>query len=225
MDSVEHYTENHDLYVKYCSNDVLEAACPFVPVYLFDFVAEKLGLEKGDSLLDLGGGLGYPAYYFSDKHGCNVKSYNNCPIQLKHAREKYGQVEYIYDDFNSENPQYTSFKFDAAIMLEALGHVKNLCEFFKKIPANKIFITHTESGAEKTREIIENFYAYDEYPPEEIYDSLLRAGFELEDFGVIPFTPYVNVPILNEFRANMEAAGKDMPAVQVVGYYFLAKRI
>lgn len=111
-----------------------------------DLICRKLGLKKGDTVLELGCGWGGFAYYAAKKYGCQVTSYNISKEQVAYARKKTKNlpVKIIKADYRE-----ATGKYDYVVSIGMCEHVgpKNYEELFnlarKCIKKEGLFLLHT----------------------------------------------------------------------------------
>ncbi len=104
-----------------------------------DLVCKKLGLKKGMTVLELGGGFGGLAYWMAKKYGCVVTTYNISKEQVAYGRDwcKGLPVTFMEADYR-EAAKLPAKGFDRVVsigMLEHVGH-KNYRSFFELIEHN-----------------------------------------------------------------------------------------
>ena len=112
----------------------------------FDLICRKVGLKKGDHILDIGCGFGAFAKYAAEKYGASVVGTSVSKQQIEFAREytKGLPVEIRFEDYRE-----TKGQFDHIIsigMFEAVGH-KNFRVFMEKahtlLKEEGFFLLHT----------------------------------------------------------------------------------
>lgn len=114
-----------------------------------DLVCQKIGLKKGDRVLDIGCGWGSFAGYAAEKYGANVVGVTVSKEQAELARERYKglPVEFRLQDYRDVNEQ-----FDHIISLGMFEHVgyKNYREYFEVasrcLKDDGFFLLHTIGG-------------------------------------------------------------------------------
>jgi len=90
-----------------------------------DLVCRKLGLQKGQTVVEAGCGWGALARYMAKRYGVRVKAYNISREQIAYARERAkaegleGQIEYMEDDYRNITGTYDTFV--SVGMLEHVG--------------------------------------------------------------------------------------------------------
>ncbi|KAF2866129.1 putative tocopherol O-methyltransferase [Massariosphaeria phaeospora] len=93
------------------------------------YIAYKLGLEEGMTVLDVGCGVGGPAKEIAAFVGCKVVALNLNEYQLMHGR-KLAQKEGVGEDVNLPFPDNT---FDAIYAIEATVHAPSLEAVYAEI--------------------------------------------------------------------------------------------
>lgn len=117
-----------------------------------NLVCKKLKLEKGMTVLELGGGFGGLAYWMAKKYGAKVVSYNISKEQVAFGRElcKGLPVTFIEDDYRNATGVYD--RVVSVGMMEHVGY-KNYRGFFglihRSLKDNGIALVHT-IGSNKT---------------------------------------------------------------------------
>lgn len=113
-------------------------------MYKIDYVANAVGLKRGDRVLDIGCGWGPLTERFSVKYGANVLGVTISEEQIKYFNKnkkknlpKNSKTEVLLQDANLmlENPKITEKKFDKIVALEMLEHVgiKRYQEFLQMV--------------------------------------------------------------------------------------------
>ena len=117
-----------------------------------DLIADKLYLEPGMRVLELGGGFGELARYLAAEHECEVVSYNISKQQVEYARTLCEGLpveirQQDYRDAVSETGQY-----DRVVSIGLMEHVgpKNYRGFFElagaRLKAGGLALVHTIGG-------------------------------------------------------------------------------
>eukprot|EP00924_Labyrinthula_sp_SR-Ha-C_P004419 snap_masked-scaffold_89-processed-gene-0.31-mRNA-1 protein AED:0.16 eAED:0.16 QI:0/-1/0/1/-1/1/1/0/435 len=100
--------------------------------YKIDYVANQIGLKKGDVVLDIGCGWGTLVEQFSKKYGAEVIGVTLSEEQVKYFNEekapqlpKGSKSKIILQDAMTmlENPEFKGKKFDKIVSLEMAEHV------------------------------------------------------------------------------------------------------
>jgi cyclopropane-fatty-acyl-phospholipid synthase len=118
----------------------------------FDLICQKLHLQSGERVLDLGCGWGTLAKYMAEKYGCEVVAVNISSEQIHYARNicKGLPVQFFQSDYRDSaayNPEGRQFDKIASIGLcEHIGH-KNYAPFIqlarKQLKEDGLFLLHT----------------------------------------------------------------------------------
>jgi len=118
----------------------------------YDLVCKKLGLKKGDRVLELGCGWGGFAAHAAKHYGCEMVSVSISSEQIKFAKKRYTDlpIQYVHCDYRDHqryNPE--AEQFDAAVsigMCEHVGH-KNYGTLFELVQSqlkdHGMFLLHT----------------------------------------------------------------------------------
>jgi cyclopropane-fatty-acyl-phospholipid synthase len=120
-----------------------------------DLVCKKLGLKKGDQVLELGCGWGGFAEFACKNYGVTMTSINVSEAQVKYARERTKGLDATfhlcdYRDTDAYNPEGTLFDKVVSIgMCEHVGH-KNYDALFgvaaAQLKDEGLFLLHTIGG-------------------------------------------------------------------------------
>jgi len=114
-----------------------------------DLVCKKIGLKKGDKVLELGSGWGGFAKYAAEKYGAKVEAYNISKEQVKYARKNAGKLPIKY---NLSDYRKAKGKFDYIVSIGLFEHVgyKNYRKLMElandKLKDNGLFLLHTIGG-------------------------------------------------------------------------------
>lgn len=111
-----------------------------------DLVCRKLGLKKGDKVLELGSGWGGFSRYAAGKYGVKVECYNIAKKQVEYSRKKVGKlpIKYYLKDY-----RYAKGKFDYVVSIGLCEHVgyKNYKKLMKlahnRLKKDGLFLLHT----------------------------------------------------------------------------------
>ena len=150
----EHYNIGNDLFTSFLDPN-LQYSCGYfknteelaqAQINKLDLIAEKLELQPGDRLLDIGCGWGGLAKYMAQKYGCHVTGVNIADEQLKFAREycKGLPVEFAKKDYRDISDRYD--KIVSVGMFEHVGqkNYRNFMEVaFHALKDEGIFLLHT----------------------------------------------------------------------------------
>lgn len=157
----KHYDLGNDLYEKMLDERMVYT-CGYwkdantladAQVAKMDLVCRKIGLKKGDRILDIGCGFGSFAKYAAENYGVEVVGVSVSQEQIKYAKKntKGLPVEIRFLDYRD-----ISEKFDHIIsigMFEAVGY-KNFRIFMEKVHASLkdggLFLLHTIGGNESS---------------------------------------------------------------------------
>jgi cyclopropane-fatty-acyl-phospholipid synthase len=126
----EHYDLGNDLYQAMLDEN-MQYTCAYwkratslaeAQQHKLELVAQKLMLEPGMTVLELGSGFGGLARYLAAEARCKVVSYNISVEQIRFARDicRNLPVEFIHDDYRAAHG-----KFDRVVsvgMFEHVGH-------------------------------------------------------------------------------------------------------
>ena len=118
-----------------------------------DLICKKIGLKKGQSVLDIGSGWGSFIGYAADKYGANAVGVTVSNEQKKLADEKYNKISAmtLLQDYRDINE-----KFDHIVSLGMFEHVgyKNYRSFMKiahnTLNDDGLFLLHTIGGNRST---------------------------------------------------------------------------
>lgn len=111
-----------------------------------DLVCRKLGLKKGNRILELGSGWGGFAKYAAKKYGVKVESYNISKEQVEYARKNVGKLPIKY---NLKDYRKAKGKFDHVVSIGLCEHVgyKNYRNLMKlvndRLKYGGLFLLHT----------------------------------------------------------------------------------
>ena len=111
-----------------------------------DLICRKIGLKKGDTVLDIGCGWGSFAGYAAEKYGARVTGITVSKEQISLAKEKYKHldVEFRYQDYRDVNE-----KFNHIVSVGMFEHVgpKNYETYMKManrcLKDDGLFLLHT----------------------------------------------------------------------------------
>lgn len=191
----EHYDIGNDLYERMLDKDTLAYTCGYwknattlteAQKAKFDLICRKIGLKKGDRVLDIGCGFGGFATYASLTYGAKVIgssiSREQCAIAQK--RTQHLPVEIHFQDYRE-----TQGEFDHIVsigMFEAVGY-KNFRTFMEH--ANSLlknggfFLLHT-IGANVSH--VANDQWYEKYIFKNgMLPSIAQIGRSIEDLFVM----------------------------------------
>jgi cyclopropane-fatty-acyl-phospholipid synthase len=111
-----------------------------------ELICRKLDLQRGDRVLDVGGGWGEMARFMAERYGCQVTSVNISDEQIRFAREhcKGTSVEVIKSDYRDIGGTY-----DKIAVIAMISHIgfKNYRPFMqnlrKRIAPNGVLFVDT----------------------------------------------------------------------------------
>ncbi|KAA8648921.1 hypothetical protein EYZ11_002391 [Aspergillus tanneri] len=189
-------------------------------------IAEDIGLEKGDKVLDLGCGRGRVAAHMTQYSGAQVTGLNIDPNQIAQARaynEKCGFNDntFVVQDFNSLPLPFESESFDAFYQIQALSLCKDIPSLFNEVfrvvkPGARIslldwvsFPEYDPSNPEHTelmRRVKPLIGAVGTPTPESLEKALTDAGFT----------------VLRSDNASV--GGLQTPLIEKVDFYFRSMR-
>ena len=151
-----------------------------------DLVCKKIGLKKGDRVLDIGCGWGSFAKYAAEKYGASVVGITVSKEQAELARERCKglPIEIRVQDYREVNE-----KFDHIISLGMVEHVgyKNYKEYFEMahrcLADNGFFLLHTIGGnlSLRSSEPWANKYIF----PDGMIPSIAQIGKAIEKLFVM----------------------------------------
>ncbi len=137
----EHYDIGNDLYERMLDTRTMSYTCggyykdahtlDDAQEAKIDLLCKKIGLKKGDHVLDIGCGFGGFAKYAAEKYGAQVTGISLSKEQIKIAKERTKDlpVEIRFEDYRN-----TKGLFDHVVsieMIEAVGY-KNFRAYFEK---------------------------------------------------------------------------------------------
>ncbi|OGY85261.1 MAG: cyclopropane-fatty-acyl-phospholipid synthase [Candidatus Kerfeldbacteria bacterium RIFCSPHIGHO2_12_FULL_48_17] len=114
-----------------------------------DLLCRKIGLKKGDRVLDIGGGWGSFAGYAAEKYGASVVATTVSKEQVEWGRKRYAgmPIEFRLQDYRETNEQ-----FDHVVSVGMVEHVgyKNYRTFmesaWRNLKQGGFFLLHTIGG-------------------------------------------------------------------------------
>jgi cyclopropane-fatty-acyl-phospholipid synthase len=116
-----------------------------------ELVCKKIGLSKGDRVLDIGCGFGSFARFAAERYGCSVTGINLSAEQIRVARELAGDlpVQIVQCDYRNTHQYLGDRPFDKIVSIGMFEHVgyKNFRDYFEV--ANRcladggLFLLHT----------------------------------------------------------------------------------
>jgi cyclopropane-fatty-acyl-phospholipid synthase len=150
----QHYDAGNDLYQVMLDKN-MQYTCGYwknaknldqAQVDKLHLICKKLGLKKGMTVLELGGGFGGLARFMAKEYGCIVTSYNISKEQVAFARAwcKGLPVTFVEDDYRN-----ATGVFDRVVSIGLMEHVghKNYRNFFELanrcLKDDGLFLLHT----------------------------------------------------------------------------------
>jgi cyclopropane-fatty-acyl-phospholipid synthase len=159
----QHYDLSNDLYVAmlgptmqytcaYYGTDGVDRTLDEAQRLKLDLIARKLHLQRGMTVLELGGGYGELAYHLARQHDCRVVSYNISREQVEFARARCEglPVEFRLQDYREAESDRAAY--DRVVSIGLMEHVgpKNYRRFFELVKARLapggLALVHTIGG-------------------------------------------------------------------------------
>lgn len=97
------------------------------------YFAEKMNFKTGESLLDVGCGLGGPARFVAETYGVSVTGVDLSPDNISSARALSAGLPLRFDMTDGESLPYENDTFDAAMVLHVGMNVPDKAGFYKEI--------------------------------------------------------------------------------------------
>jgi len=90
-----------------------------------DLIARKLGLRRGDRVLDIGSGFGAFARFAAERYGCSIVGINVSQEQVRRARDlsRGLPIEYHISDYRETHAYWDGRPFDAVVSTGMFEHV------------------------------------------------------------------------------------------------------
>lgn len=184
------YAESNQLSMHY----IMENRGVEDPDYTFERYAEKLEVNSGHKLLDIGCGVGGNSMWMAENVGCEATGVDITPKMIKEA-QKYAEKRNIervsFQEADFENLPFGDESFDRVIGTETVCHSRNLEKVFSEIyrvlkPGGKALIVdgfrakkNMTGEEEKIVDIVEEGWSLDRfYFPEEYVQNSEKAGFD-----------------------------------------------
>lgn len=189
MSDVQHYETHFKEYVQ-THDDVIQSTRTPDKDVLLSQIAIAADIHEKHEVLDCGSGLGYPAAYISLLTGASVTGVNLSPKQVGYSREKYGKYA-IFRDHDFDDIVTLNQTYDRILFLESIGHTKHLGYLLGQCyralnPGGLVYIKHLSAfPGNPVGQKIKDLYKYKFFPPGELVDAGMRAGFDIAD--VTPF--------------------------------------
>jgi cyclopropane-fatty-acyl-phospholipid synthase len=123
-----------------------------------EMICNKLGLQAGDKVLDIGCGWGGFARYAAESRGCHVTGISISSEQIAYAREYTAgwPVEIIESDYRDLPKLYNERHFDKVVVIGMIEHVgyKNYRRLFsiihRLLKDHGLFLLHTIGNSQTT---------------------------------------------------------------------------
>jgi cyclopropane-fatty-acyl-phospholipid synthase len=161
-----HYDLDHRLYKQFLGPYNQYTCCFFnqaenleeAEVEKLEMVCNKLDIQPGDKVLDIGCGWGGFARYAAETRGCHVTGISISKEQIEYAR-KYAEghpVDIIESDYRDLPKLYDNRHFDKVVIIGMIEHVgyKNYRRLFEIIHQllddNGRFLLHTIGNSHTT---------------------------------------------------------------------------
>jgi tocopherol O-methyltransferase len=109
---------------------------PQAQIRLMERLAERAGVSRGASVLDIGCGLGGSAFWLADHFDCQVTGITISPVQARMANRKArtrglsGRVQFQVSDANQWEPEPESV--DLVWIMESSEHFEDKKGFFER---------------------------------------------------------------------------------------------
>lgn len=140
-----HYDIGNDFYETFLDKEMLYSSAIYSSIesnlaeaqqYKLKLICEKLNLQAGQSLLEIGTGWGALAIYAAKHYGVKVTTTTISNAQFEYAKKRI-EAENLTDKIRLLNQDYRQLKgtYDRIVsieMIEAVGH-EYMAVFFKKI--------------------------------------------------------------------------------------------
>ncbi|MDO8669195.1 MAG: cyclopropane fatty acyl phospholipid synthase [Candidatus Buchananbacteria bacterium] len=197
-----------------------------------DLVCRKIGLKKGDRVLDIGCGWGSFAKLAAEKYGAEVVGVTVSRNQVEYAKEKYNglPIDIRFQDYRDLNG-----KFDHIVSLGMFEHVgvKNYriyMEVVKKcLKKDGLFLLHTIGGNHSVNSVDPwvNKYIF----PNGMLPSIKQIGRSIENLFVMEdwhnFSADYDKTLMawhSNFTANWVKTGenRDQRFIRMWNYYLLS---
>jgi len=109
---------------------------PQAQIQLMERLAERAGISRGASVLDIGCGLGGSAFWLAEQFDCRVTGITISPVQARMANKKAksrglsGRVQFQVSDANQWEPHPESV--DVVWIMESSEHFRDKKNFFDR---------------------------------------------------------------------------------------------
>jgi cyclopropane-fatty-acyl-phospholipid synthase len=193
-----------------CPSDTLKSA----QYNKINMIMRKLGIKKGDKILDIGCGWGGIANYINKKTNCQVHGITLAKEQAKYIKENYPNVKVIikhYADLDNKS------KYDKIYSIGMIEHIRafNYNDFFNKIwnilaPNGRCVIhsiTSTEHGTTINSGATKSFVTKHIFPGSQIpkiewiVDAIKKNGFKIIHIEMLGGQHYAKT--LNAWKTNL----------------------
>ena len=189
-------------------------------------IANDIGLQRGDKVLDLGCGRGRVAAHMTQYTGAHVTGLNIDPNQIAQAHdynEKIGFKDnaFVVQDFNSGPLPFADESFDAFYQIQALSLCKDITGLFKEV------YRVLKPGAKLSSLDWVSFPEYDQTNPE--HAELMRRVKPLIGAVGTPTPKILEQALLDAgftvLRSdNASVGGLQSPLIAKVDFYFRSMR-
>ena len=161
-----HYDLDHRLYEQFLGPYNQYTCCFFdkartledAETEKLEMICNKLGLQKGDRVLDIGCGWGGFARYAAETRGCHVTGISISKEQISYARAFTSglPVEILELDYRDLPKRFDSQYFDKIVIIGMIEHVgyKNYYRLFeiasRLLKSHGLFLLHTIGNSQTT---------------------------------------------------------------------------
>ena len=233
----EHYDLGNDLYRHMLDERTMSYTCGYwkdgvttlddAQEAKIDLLCKKIGLKKGDHVLDIGCGFGGFAKHAAEKYGARVTGVSLSKEQIRIAKERTRElpVEIRFEDYRD-----VQGKFDHVVsieMIEAVGY-KNFRTYFEK--AHSVlkeggFFGLQMIGSDKSTTTNEPWY--EKYIFKNgMLPSIKQLGESVENLFVIEdchnFSAYYDLTLMSWFK-NFDSAWPELKAKYSKRFYRMWK--
>tara|TARA_R100000152_G_C6781815_1_gene217237 strand:- start:5932 stop:6693 length:762 start_codon:yes stop_codon:yes gene_type:complete len=166
------------------------------------FMAAKMNLKNGDSVLDAGSGFGGPAFYFSKLFDLNILGINIDPKQVMFStkfakKNNMSNITFKLHDFHELYSLSKENAFDKIYFLESIGHCNDLLSVFNECSkvVNKdglVFIKTMFSKPSLADEQpnavkdVGSFYGYTVYDESYFKKAVAKSKFIIDEISEFP---------------------------------------
>jgi len=161
-----HYNLDHRLYEKFLGPYNQYTCCFFnraqtleeAEIEKLEMICNKLNLQPGDKVLDIGCGWGGFARYAAETRGCHVTGISISDEQIEYARRFTADlpVDIIESDYRDLPKLYADRHFDKVVIIGMIEHVgyKNYRQLFsivhRLLADHGLFLLHTIGNCQTT---------------------------------------------------------------------------